>query len=366
MKELSGENVFNEALLALKRGESIADITAKYPEEYAEDLLAFMSISSDLLAIPKISVPSPTKRFSYIKLGDSSKPAWYKLTWVKVTLMPLSALLVLGSTIYAGTLSSPGDNLFVVKKTTESIHLALIKNPEKELRTKLAITQDRLQEAETAVLTRDPNTAAVLNELSIQTQSTIEAVKKVAQADSSLKSDPSVITSLKDIAKKQEELLSSISNSKHDEATSAITEALSEARKMLVAVNDRTLTTLDDESDVVTVTGSVTTLEKTFLIIDKQTLTIDSRTKVIKDNTIIPFSSLPLKTKVSVEALKAQDGTIIAKLITIIETKTKETVKGVSTKKPTTEAQETPTPEIDPNTATGSYIIETPEPMYTP
>jgi hypothetical protein len=362
MKEFSGENIFNEALLALKKGESIADITAKYPEEYTEDLLVFMSISSDLLAIPKISIPSPTKRFSYMKLGNASKPAWYKLTWVKVALMPLSALLVLGSTIYAGTLSSPGDNLFVVKKTTESIQLALIKNPEKELRTKLAITQDRLQEAETAVLTRDPNTAAVLNELSIQTQSTIEAIKKVAQADSSLKSDPSVITSLKDIAKKQKELLSSISNSNNDEATSAIKEA----KKMLVAVNDQTLTTLDEESDVVTITGFVTTLEKTFLLVDKQTLSIDSRTKVIKDNDVVSLSSLSIKSKVTVEGLKAQDGSITAKLITIVETKVKETVKGASTKKPATEAPEIVTPEIDPNTATGSYIIETPEPLYTP
>lgn len=366
MTKFSAENIFNEALLALKKGESIADIIAKYPEEYSEDLLVFMSISSDLLAIPKISIPSPTKRFSYIKLGNSSKPAWYKLTWVKVALMPLSALLVLGSTIYAGTLSSPGDNLFVVKKTTESIQLALIKNPEKELQTKLAITQDRLQEAETAVLTRDPNTAAVLNELSIQTQSTIEAVKKVAEADSSLKSTPSVIVSLKDIAKKQEQLLTSITNTEHSKTASAITEALSEAKKMLATVNDQTLTTLDDESDVVTITGSVTTLEKSFLIVDKQTLTIDNRTKVIKDNSIVPLSSLTEKTKVSIEGLKAQDGTIIAKRITILETKAKETVKGVSTKKPTTEVIETPVLEIDPNTATGTYIIETPEPMYTP
>jgi hypothetical protein len=394
----NSEQIYNKALEMLKKGRSKEEVLLEFPEHKAE-LEPLLEISSMLFLMPKNNAPEPAMRRKYILAP--AKHVWF--AWIHISkfagvsmsvMLLLSALTVAGHTALN---SQPGQNLFAVKKSAEQLELLLASSQDKKADLQVAIAQKRLSEAQ--AIFSDPSSGpdqknAVLNELAAQTSTAVAQVSSVAKSDPKAATNNPLLNSLDSITKQQQTLLSEI-KPEDSKVTDAAQSALKELDKntaeisqikqsVAVATADQSLASLSSDPNVVAVIGEITQLGKDQITVEKTAFVFDSQTAIINSasgtaSSTLAFSQLSLKMKVSISGVK-NDKTIVARQVLVLaNSEPQGIVKGdsttttsttVSTKKPEETLSEEPTsttstaPQINPNAARGSFILEDPSPQY--
>lgn len=382
------DTILDQALTMLQKGHSKEEVLLSFKESEAE-LSPLLDLSLSLFTLPKNIAPLPVMQRKYISMP--SKSFW--LTWVHISKfagVSMSLILLLSAftfTTIASLQSSPGQVLFSVKKTTEKLQLILAYNQDQKANLQIQITQKRLNEARD--IFNNPNSGlkqeqAALKELSDQTSNTVNVVNTLTKNNPQSDKNHPLLSSLESITKDQQSLLSDIkpNDDVKIEANSAQQTLNENSAKITeiknfvsVASNEQALAKLNVNPNSVVVLGEITQITKTEIIVEKTNFSLNSQT-IIKDSDgkTISIADLKLKTKVNIVGVKNSEGIIASQITT--NPNSEELVKGASTstisslsEKPATATNTTikkvtePEP-IDPNQATGSFILEDPAPQF--
>lgn len=370
------DTTLNKIIEELRSGKRVEDILIEYKEietEVKELIPLLISISE----IPTVGAPIPNKRRDYLQelQPRSFLNNFYAL--FRATALPIgvmAGLLMFVATGFAANKSQPGQHLFTVKKSFERTSLIFTPEDEKGL-ARLAITEKRLAEAEQVLANPNSNpksTTAALEELVSQTNETISDVQKVASSKQLGASEVSLLNSLAEITKKQEVLVNSIKPLTDSEAQSNAevvkeTKIASESiRELIATATEQTLANIPvDENKVIITGGTITSLDKTKIVVEKTTFTIDLKNlTILKDNKDFDYSKLTAKSKITISGTKSKTN-ILADKIIIVTLFDQGAVKGETTTKNEPSTTPLPTPKSDAplppnNTVNGGFIPEQP------
>ena len=75
------------------------------------------------------------------------------MSWILI--FTTIAVLLTGGTVYAADWAAPGDPLYIVDRSVESVRLELARDPEQALHLQLTFATERLDEAETLTSAKD-------------------------------------------------------------------------------------------------------------------------------------------------------------------------------------------------------------------
>jgi alpha-L-fucosidase len=288
-----------------------------------KELLELLNVADSLYKLPKKAIPKPAMQRKFMLAPV--KILWYsRFHFSKLATVSMSAILLFsaaGATGYAAWHSVPGQALFAIKKSAEGLQLKFAATPEKKATLYMEFSQKRLMDAQKVL--NNPNsepefTKAAISELINQTKNTVDAVQTITKNESLDKAKP-MVNALENITAKQDQLIKEIKpegNSdivaKAKESASESATKLAEIKKYIeVATNEQALVNLNGKKEA----------EKTSEEI-KGTSTPDQ-----------------IQTATSTSATSTTP-----KIIEKIEE----------------------VPKIDPNTVTGSFIIEDPAPQFVP
>ncbi len=380
--------ILDRAIKCIKDGLSIEEALLKWPEE-EKNLKPLLESAELIMNLPKTEAPEPAMQRKYAL--SPSKTSWYswmhlsRLTGIIVAVFFL--LIILGGTGYATLKSLPGQKLFAIKKSGEKIRLILAQSPEAKANLRIAITRQRLNEAE-KIFKGDHNNPkienAILAELIKETKKSLEAVNQVAKKNRLNGKAYPIISSLEDLTNKQVALIKEVKpESKIAKATEENSNKLSKIKELIVAATqERSLTELGPGTNTVVISGEISSITKTKITVEKTVFELTEKTQ-IKDyqGNIIPSENLLEKNKVNILGTKIQ-GKLIAQRIIVFAKEKKEAVgevKGIETGNtetsttpetliiPETETSKIPKdikPEdIKPNDIQGTFIIEDPKPQ---
>ncbi len=389
---MNPEDTLDNLIAELKAGKKVSGITRMRSTE--TDTETFVPLLEALATLPKASLSAPYKEHRYAQALKPKSLLGAIGFFLRTAMIPLSVvagLTLFISTGYAAQNSKPGQNLFFVKKSIEQTSLIFTPEAAKP-QARLALTEKRLTEAEEVLANpnQDPETAkAALEELNQQAQHTFSDVRKVADTQDLSPSEVGILSSLAEITKKQEVLASTI-ESTSDQIEEIKKNATKDAQnsndniiKLIATVNERALADLKDPNEITISGGTVTSIDKTKIIVERTTFIIDQKNIIVLMDDQ-PFDLTQLKAKAKVSVIGTKTGTsITAKKIIIlelVEAPAVGTVKGettttpATTPSPTTTTTTTPTtPSADtnntegtqpaepaPNTITGTFIPEQP------
>ncbi len=396
------ENTYNQALEMIKNGRSKEEVLLHFSKQQKE-LAPLLKLSSALLSMPKNTAPAPAMQRKYALAP--SKSFW--LNWIhisKFASVSMSAILLISAfaaTGYAAKNSTAGQTLFSVKKFAEKVELNLANNQNEKANIQLAITQQRLSDAQEIFSNPSSNVeqkTAVLNELTDQTNNAVALVDKAAKNDPSQNQSNPLVNSLQNITQQQKTLLTQIKPDSQIQkaadtallALNANAKQLSEIKQsMVIAGSEQTLAKIKDNPNSVTVLGMITQISGSQITVEKNNVfTIGSQTSILDEQgNATTTAGLNLSSKVNIIGVKSQTATI-AQQITIIQptasTSTQPQVKSASTQtasntheNSSTTAEQAakkywsdPAPSLsataqsNSGTAFGTFILEDPNPQF--
>lgn len=379
MSKQSIEEILDLSILELSRGKTLKAVLAMYPE-HQEELSELLNTIQPAITLPKNGIPMPVHRKKYI--SAMHVPWQQKLQNIfKVAIIPLTAVFIfVGGTqfVVAAQHSLPGDTLYRFKLAAERTRVAITTNQTKKAKLELAYSQKRIEEVSTVLkqdITPDQQ-AEALNILKEQTEKTFALVPSVATSDAITNNDPTLFKELIAVNNQQKDLLKTLPE---QEATKEIADSTLQATEdqektlatLIIAVNDPGLLELVEQE--VNASGIVQyiSLNKQQILVGNQYFSITEETQIKQGENILKLGSLPIKSQVSVVAVKKGE-TLVAETVEITISSTAAgsgEVKGVKTIKPSTDPtvpteNETVSPDpeetevIEPGTLTGGYIAE--------
>lgn len=374
----SKEYNFNEALKHIKANPYNKEDFLSFSGTEQEGQ-ALLEIAKKLYSIPKNEVPQPLLRRKYI-LSTQKKSAFIWAPFSKLLTAGISSLLLVSSCIAIGLMaytSVPGQKLFTLKHASEQIQLKFTMSEEAKVNLQLQIAQKRLNEAQKVL--NDPSIdprkeKAVLNELITESKNSINTLNQAAKNNTLNQINHPLVASAETLNKQQAELLNTI---KADEELDSVTKDALVATKenlnkiteiknyIAIAGNEASLTFLDPESEKVSMTGSLTKL-------DKNSITVEQTEFILIDSTIIMDSegkslnteNLQLGNKINVQG-KKEESKIIARKILILLPEIKTEIKGEFTNVDATVLTSTSTPESTTSPESQKNIAP-PRPEPTP
>lgn len=234
------EEILDSAIARLKDGEQIDTVVSSYPKESQIQLRSLLMLARDFSDIPALPAPQPHRRRLYIE-QPRQRNSWisqvaglFKNAYVVSFLIFLFGL---SSTAYATFISLPGDSLFTLKRSVETVRVKLTTNPESRAELQLSLANKRLQEAQQVIYTeQDPEAKSkAIEELNKQTVAALDDIQQIA-------SDPKAATNSKiaekikqaeDLAKNQSTLVASIDPQAADQANKALLSKVAAIKSVL-------------------------------------------------------------------------------------------------------------------------------------
>ncbi len=161
------ESIFEDCVERLKRGESLRDCLARYPDHAAE-LARLLEVVVALYTVPDPPpMPSGSARAAFhaalqrkqaeIAATRPSPPSrwvawlsgrfWLQQRWATVLGMLLLTTLLVGGTLVASAHSLPGDILYPVKRAKEQIQLLITPSEERRAVLRQKLGEERRKEA---------------------------------------------------------------------------------------------------------------------------------------------------------------------------------------------------------------------------
>ena len=376
----------------LKKGLSKQEVLLRLGGQSGE-LNPLLDISAALLSVPKNIVPTPLMRRKYA--AAKAKTVW--LAWLHISrfaAVSASAMLLVSAfavTGYEASKSTPGNVLFTLKQGEENLRVVLASSQNQKASLQVAIAEQRLNDARQVFSNPASNQqekTAALAALSYQTTTAIAQVNTVAEANPKSDVNHPLLSSLDNITKEQQTLLSQIKPDPQIKiaANTALAALNTNAEKIsqikqTIAVSDsgqNGLTSLAADPNSVTVFGGITAVSNAKITVEQTTFNIGSQTVISDDSgKNLSINDLSQGEKVNVVGIKS-DQNLVARQILLTniqpapgqpEVKSAATGSAVTIKKTvgenssTSSASNTATPQTDPNTAAGLFIFEDPNPQ---
>jgi hypothetical protein len=377
------DHIFDEALVRLRKGESISQITDSF-KDYQEELDGLLSVAQMGVNIPKLVPPTPYKAHRFASIPHPANRFFEMLSLFRVAAVPISLVIALlgGSAVVSATENSlPGDTFYSLKRATEQVRLSITKDQNKVATIHVELMQKRLDEVKKAAENgNDATETLAIAELKSQTEKTFAQAGPVATANAITNQDSSLLNNLVAVNKEQKDVLAELSLvGDSDSAKTIATSALADSKKndqalakIIATVNDQVLADLPNK---VSVTGSVTLINNK-ITVEKNTFTINDKTVINNPDGTTATEMKLITGRATVIGTKLSDGTLIAKQIQILSSDD-GAVKGevIVTQPPVVkppvttdplEPAEEPIPTIDPTKAQGSFITEPSDSQYTP
>lgn len=271
------EQIFDKALLELKKGASLEDaILTCQPEQ--EDLAENLELAVRLSKIPKATIPQPAMQRKYATLPV--KTAWYLSLHVsRFATVSMSAILLVSAgfgTGYIAWNSLPGQPLFAMKKNAEQLRIKFAGTQIEKTSLQVALSKKRLTEARQAIQDPSINTEvaqASIKELEKQTKTTLDTAKAIANEADGSKQAGSIITSLELLAKEQEGLVKDAQTDGKKDVLAKAEEIAKENVKQIAEIKKFISTASNSVTDLVELkpntetkgvtTTTITSIEKT-------------------------------------------------------------------------------------------------------
>ncbi len=365
------DTIFDEALVRLRKGESLSQIAADYAD-YQQELVSLLSVAQMGMSVPKLVPPTPYKAYKFANVTASPFTRIFEmLSFFRLAAVPISLVLALlgGSAIVSATANSlPGDKLYSLKRASENVQLTLTQDQDKVANLHVELMQKRLDEVKKAADTGNAESETLaIAELKSQTEKTFAQAGPIATANAISNKDSSLLDNLVAVNKEQKTVLTELSQGEDSEDTKSLAyNALADSKKndqtlakIIATVNDQTLA---DSPNKISVTGNVTLTSVNRIIIEKNAFNINDKTVITNsDGTAVTDNKL-ITGRATVIGMHMTDGTLLAKQITLLPTD--GTVKGDIITKPIiiTEPKEPPVvdpnPPVDQTKVQGSFIIE--------
>lgn len=363
-------------------------------------------LMAELKSIPVLNPPKAALRRKYA-LQAVKQPILK--TFIFSFRLALTAAIVAmvsatGGLAYSAVKSLPGEKLFAIKKTAEQLRVKFATSDIQKAYLQVQIAKKRVEEAEKIVAqkeNKDPKLElAALKELSFATELAAKQVGTLPPK--TIKESPNaLLASLEDVSQKEKNLVSSLTPAEDGNggAEDVIALSLKNQSKVSaikqsveIAVAEEAVASLSSAPDTtVVVSGQITqiaknklTVEKTVFVLNEQSAIADSSGHKLKPG------ELKLENKVAASGKKVEN-VLVALKITVLETAetSKPTqssnepegeVKGENAVKPkpnsttpasilkpaANEPKQEEESQINPNTATGSFIMEDPKPQFAP
>ncbi len=321
--------------------ENISVVVSSYPAEVQSELKAMLEIISLARNLPLKSIPVPNQRRLYLQ--HSPVPSRWNVFGRYFKLIPTSVaafILVTAGTALGAHASLPGDKLFAVKKSYESLQVKLATTPENRAKLQLEIAAQRFEEAQEVLATRndDDSKKVALEELSEQTTVALQGIKESAVSIS--EKNPDLVVKAEEITKSQSNLVakanSNVADTEVIQKSQDNKAALRDIKKIIAAANEESGATITPD-DTITTNGQITQIKERSLKLGKNEFEINSDTEIINHtNGNIKFEDLSIGDNVKIQA-KILDNQNIAISITIIEEAAK-----LKEAKPETKPKETP------------------------
>jgi hypothetical protein len=351
------EQILNNAIQQVRNGENISSVVSAYPAEVQSELRAMLEITTLVSSLPRKSVPTPNHRRLYLQHSPATSKFGDFFKAFKIAPTILAAFLVVSLGTALGAQSSlPGDKLFAVKKSYESLQVKLATNPEKRADLQLKIASERFDDAQKVLATNnEANKKVAIAELNQQTSVALSDIKSTAVSIS--QQNPDLVKQAETLTKKQTSLISNVGSSLADSNVIKNSQdnnaTIHDIKKIIAAANEETGAKIVP-IDTISTSGTITELKNNSLKIDKNQFALDEKTQITDaDNNSIKVTDLNINDAISVEARIHNDKNL-AKSISVIAKapvqKTeaaapKEIKVEVKIKKPTPEAS---TPVVEP------------------
>ena len=382
----------------LKRNPLEKEALLEFPEQQQEAVLLAVALKS----IPIINPPRAVQRRKY-EAQTEAMPAFAFSSLFHFRFIASTAVVVFmvlgGGFAYVTFHSLPGQTLFSVKKSAEQFRVKFASNDIQRAYLQVQIAKKRVAEAEKLAASdnNDPELAlAALKEVTQATETASKEVKTLTAKDIKASEDP-LLAALEDVSKKEKDLVAGITpdNQTQDQQDVIALSLRNQTRvseiKQAVetATAEEAITSLSSGLGTVVVSGQITQVNKNSFTIEKTQFIFGEKTEVVsQDGEKLPFESLKIEAKAAATGKKT-DGKLIALKLTVFDVPQKEgtaeeaagEVKGEATEadKPTSTTPDTilkpildeapvggEAAEANPNSATGGYIIEDPNPQFVP
>lgn len=249
------EQIFDKALLELKKGASLEDAILKCQPEQ-KNLAENLEIAVRLSKMPKIKIPQPSMQRKYALAPI--KQAWYLSIHIsRFVTVSMSILLLLSAGVgtgYAAWNSLPGQPLFMVKRNAEQLRIKFASTQIEKTNLQVELSKKRLTEARQALKDPSINTEvaqASIKELEKQTKTTLDTAKSIAKETDGTKQANSIITSLELLAKEQESLVKDAKTDGKKDVLAEAEETAKENVKQIAEVKNYILTAANGEADLV-------------------------------------------------------------------------------------------------------------------
>lgn len=295
-------------------------------ENENKELAELLNIAKSFYELPKKHTPNPNMQKKFMLIP--AKVFWYSwFHFSKLATVSMSAILLFSTAGVAGYVawhSVPGQALFAVKRSAEKLQLKFATTPEKKANLYVEFSKKRLMDAQKILNNPDSEpefTKAVINELVIQTKNTVDAVQTITKNESLDKAKP-MINSLENITAKQDQLIKEIKPNGNSEIVAKAKESANESAIKLAEI-------------------------KKYIEIATNEQTLVELKNVKNPKEEIKGTSTPESSKENI--LKNSTSTVLNNSKVILEKEEKFEL-----------------PKIDPNTVTGSFIIEDPSPQFAP
>ena len=330
-KEL--DKIFDKAFSELKNGSSLEEALLKCQPEQ-ENLAEYLTLAKKLHELPKTIAPQPVMQRKYMLVPERLvRFAWLRLPSMATSISIGTLLLIsaFGATGYAASNSLPGQTLFAVKKSAENLQLKFASSPEKKVTLQVEFSKKRLMEAQQVI--SDPKaqpqaTKQAINELVSQTKNTVEAVQVITEKEPSPEKSTPIVISLENITAQQQKLINDIK-------TSGDTTDIAKAKE----TTNENVTKLAEIKKYIQVASS-------------------ERSGLVNLNKVDDSQQTDNNGKETIQGTSTQEN---------LNSAVKENKEKASSTQINIESSQVPeAPKIDPNTVTGSYIIEDPAPQYVP
>lgn len=183
--------ILNECLERLRKGETVEECLARYPEHEGE-LRPLLKLSASLRLSQKASPQlRASARYKLLAAIEAKKPrppvalrAWWRRGWVMAVTVVLLILVAGGSTVAAAQGSLPDQPLYPVKLATENIRISLTPSEMGKAKLNAQYAEKRLQEMDEIAQKDNPELVEKLmkrieNHLSHVSQLTVKARRGV-------------------------------------------------------------------------------------------------------------------------------------------------------------------------------------------
>lgn len=402
------EELLEQSINKIKQGVSLAEAVFAVSDGQKPDLENMLLAARMLAALPKNQPPKPVLQRKYALLAQKRPKLFLSFLHLsRFSAASLGSAFLLAALILGGLKASaslPGQPLFAIKRTAENVRLKFVMDEAAKAQLQLEFAQNRLNEAQVILSNPSSNKQqeiAALNELASQTKTAADSVQQLAASQPLEQNNHPIVSRLATLAQQQNSVIDKAQSG--DEGVKAAAQSAanvsntaaaqaSQIKKYLAiaqaAQDPIALVDLSADPDAVSISGTIQKLDKQSLVVEKVEFAINDQTQVTDlAGNPLSYLSLAVNSKVKISG-KKQGSKILAQNIIPLNDSGLGEVEGAATSTPASSASSTPQQDQTSTPASlktsvaatssqeilpapdkprlGSFIIENPNPQYSP